>query len=372
MQTVSDLWEPEIRRSHTVYSYVDVIAPNQAAFKLAVTDGSVQVDRTASVRRRCTISCVDPTGTTTPTSADSVLTPYGTEIRPYRGVKYADGTTEVVPLGVFRVSKVSVSDQVGGSPAISIEAFDLARTVSRDKFIAPYVVNTGDLVIPAIKAILARTFPDLTYDSISSSLFATAPLVFDVNADPWDAASTLADSLGCELFFDAVGTVVIAPPVDIDHLPAPDFTFVEGRGCTMLDLDVVFSDEPGFNGVVLTGESPGDELPPVRSVVWDAEPSSPTYHLGPYGEVPLFVTDQVVKTQSDADAAANAILRGLLGFSSQLSLTAIVNPALDANDVIQVKRVRSGVSGTYAIDKLTIPLSAKGTMSVEVREKRTV
>lgn len=361
-----------IRASHTVVSYIDVQGPNQDAFRLTATGGNVAVDRTAAVRRRCTASCVDPDGTLTPRSAEDLLTPYGTEIRPYRGIRYDDGTVEVMPLGVFRISKVSVTDSVGGSPDIRIEAYDRSRTVSRDKFIAPYNLPAGTNVVQAIKDILARTFPDLTYDSISSPLATSAPMLFDVNDDPWDSACALAMSLGCEVFFDTRGGVVIAPPVDIDALPAPAFTYIEGQGCTMLDLSSVFTDEPGYNGVVLTGESVGDELPPVRSVVWDDQPSSATYHLGPYGEVPMVVTDPIVKTQSDADAAALALLKGQLGFSSQLAITASVNSALDAGDVIQVVRARSGVSGLYAIDTTTIPLEIAGTMPVGLRQKRVV
>lgn len=362
----------EIRKSHKVVSYVDVQGPNQDAFRLTATGGVITVDRTASVKRRCTVDCVDTTGTLTPTDARSLLTPYGTEIRSYRGVIYDDGTEEIMPLGVFRIAKVNVKDSVGGSPDIQIEAYDRSRTVSRDKFTSPYTVASGYNVVQAIKDILERTFPDLQYDAVSSPLVTTAPILYDVSDDPWDKASDLATSLGCELFFDARGRVVLAPPTDIDALPEPDFTYIEGSGCTMLDLDSVLTDEPGYNGVVLTGESVGDELPPVRSVVWDAEPTSPTYHLGPYGEVPMFITDSIVKTQSDADAAAAALLAGQLGFSSQLSITATVNPALDAGDVIQALRERSGVDGLYAIDALTIPLDVAGTQDITLRQKRTV
>ncbi|MFG3137709.1 DUF5047 domain-containing protein [Streptomyces sp. NPDC048211] len=372
MEAATARFLSRIRASHQVVSYIDVQGPNQDAFRLTATGGNVAVDRTAAIRRRCVASCVDPDGTLTPRSAEDLLTPYGTEIRPYRGIRYDDGTEEVMPLGVFRISKATVTDSVGGSPDIQLEAYDRSRTVSRDKFTSPYSIPVGTNVVQAIKDILARTFPALTYDSITSALSTSAPMLYDVNDDPWDMACQLAVSLGCELFFDTRGAVVIAPPVDIDALPAPAFTYIEGPGCTMLDLSSVFTDEPGYNGVVLIGESVGDELPPVRSIVWDDQPTSATYHLGPYGEVPMTVTDPIVKTQSEADTAAAGLLRGQLGFSSQLSLTASVNPALDAGDVVQVVRARSGVSGLYAVDTLTVPLEVTGTQPIGLRQKRVV
>lgn len=377
VQRASSRLLAEIRKSHTVYAYVDVISPTQERVRLPATGGSVSCDRTAQIRRTCKAVCVDPLGTLVPSDTSSLLTPYGTELRPYRGVRYAptpefpEGEIDVLPLGVFRLSKVTIQDTTGGSPDIQLEAYDLSRTVSRDKFTSPYVIDTNTNVIDAIKAILERTFPDLQYDAISTTRTTTAPRLYDVGDDPWDAVTELATSLGCDIYFDVEGWVVIAPPVDIDALPTPDFTYIEGQQCTMIDLSRIFTDEPGYNGIVLTGESPGDELPAVRAVAWDEEPTSATYHLGPYGEVPQFITDQLIKTQEDADATAAQLLRNLLGFSAQLSITGVVNPAFEAGQVIEVQRARSHVTGLYAVDAFDVPLDAKSTQSLTLRQKRT-
>lgn len=366
----------EIRRSHRVYSYVDVISPTQERVRLPATGGEVSVDRTAQIRRTCKAVCVDPLGTLVPSDTSSLLTPYGTELRPYRGVRYAPtpefpkGEIDVLPLGVFRLSKVTVQDTTGGSPDIQLEAYDLSRTVARDKFTSPYVIAENTNVIDAIKAILQRTFPDLQYDAISTTRTTTAPRLYDVGDDPWQAVTDLATSLGCDIYFDVEGWVVIAPPVDIDALPTPDFTYIEGQGCTIKDLSRVFTDEPGYNGIVLTGESPGDELPPVRAVAWDEEPTSATYHLGPYGEVPQFITDQLIKTEEEAQATADQLLRNLLGFSAQLSITAGVNPSFEAGQVVEVVRARSHVSGLYAVDAFNVPLDVGSFQNLTLRQKR--
>lgn len=373
MQIVSAKFLAEVRKSHNIVSYVDVIGPNGDKFRLDATDGSVSVDRTADIRRRCSVTCADKTGTITPTSADSILTPFGTMLKLYRGVRFADGSgTEVIPLGVFMLSKASVKDQVGGSPDISLEAYDLSRTISRAKFTDVYTIAMGTNVIDAIKGLVTRTFPDVVFDSITSSLTLPAAVVYDASADPWQAIGDLAVSVGCEVYFSASGRCVIAPPVDLDHLSAPVFTYIEGNGNTLLDLSLTFTDDPGYNGVVLTGASPADDSPPVRSVVWDNEPTSPTYHLGPYGEVPSFTNDTNITTQEDCDAAAASLLANLIGFSSQLSVTAGVNPALDVNDVVAVRRKRSGVDASYAVDAISIPMHAAGTSSITLRNKRTV
>lgn len=372
MQPASPEFFRAIRESHNIVSYVTAKSPTGQVVRLEATDGNVSIDRTADVRRRCTITCVDSTGKFSPRSATDLLTPTGTEITVYRGIKYPSGIEEVVSVGVFRLSKVTITDTTSsiGTPGISLEGYDRSRTVSRDKFTEPYTIPQGTNVLDAIQAILARTFDNLTYDATTTTLTTTAPMVYDTSDDPWGAVSTLAAGIGCEIFFDATGNVVIAPPVDVDHLPAPDWDFTEGIGCQMLGLNVVYTDEPGYNGVVLTGESTGDELPPVRSVVWDEEPTSPTYHLGPYGEVPLFVTNSIVTTQADADSVATATLNSTIGITSQLSVTALVNPALEANDTVSVTRAKSGISGKYAIDSITVPMMASETAEITLRAKR--
>lgn len=367
----TDRFTDEIRTSHTMVSYVDVKGPNQEPVRLVATGGDVSVDRTAAIRRSCNVTCIDPDGTWTPKGPESLLTPFGTTIRPYRGVRYADGTEELHPLGVFRISRSDVFDRVGASE-IKIETFDLSRTVRRDKFQSPYAIASGTNVIQAIKDILALTFPDLSYDAITTTLTTTAPRVYDANDDPWEAVTDLAISIGCEIYFDVVGTVVLAPPADVDSLPAPVFDYIEGPDCTMISLNRSFSDEPGYNGVIVTGESPGDELPAVRGEAWDDEPSSATYRKGPYGEVPKFHTDQVIKTQADAEAAAQSMLRGMLGFTSALSIDSMVNPALEAGDVVEVTRARSHVSGLYTVDAFNVPLGADGSQTLQLRQKRRV
>jgi hypothetical protein len=371
VQRATDRFLAEIKLSHTVYSYVDVVSPTQQTVRLPVTGGSVTVDRTATTRRTCQVTCIDPLGVLVPTGTSSLLTPFGTELRPYRGVLYDDGTTEVVPLGIFRLSKSSVKTAATGAPQITLEASDLSRTVSRNKFLVPYTVATGTNLVTAVQGILALTFPDLQYDAISTTRTTAAPQLYDASSDPWTAVTSLASSLGCDIYFDVDGWVVIAPPPDISALPAPEFTYIDGQNCSLIDMTQVFTDDPGYNGVVVTGASPGNTAPAVTATAWDDDPASATYYLGPYGAVPQFVTDQTITTAADALTTAQALLSGQLGFSSQLSATGIVNPDYEAGDVVQVDQPGANVSGLYAVDAFTVPLDAASTQSLTLRAKKS-
>lgn len=373
MPSQTDRFYEEIRKSHKIISYVDVIGADQETISLPALDGQVDVDRTAQFRRKLSVDCIDPTGDITPRSDGELLTPYGTELRPYRGVEWTnpDGsiTREVCPLGVFRLINTSISDSNGGSPSIKLEALDRSWVVAGDKFTVPYVVAAGTNALAAIKEIIKRTFPEVSYDAVSTGVTTSGPLVFDAGSDPWQAVTQLAASMGCQIYFNVEGRLAVLPPYDINALPSPDFTYVEGEGCTMIDLSREYNAENVFNGCIVTGEAIGDDLPPVRGEAWDENPTSPTYRHGDFGERPIFIQDELAKTTDQATAIAKANLTAILGASARIGITGIVNPSYEANDIVRVKRERAAVDGLYALDAFTIPLRGH-TQSLSLREQR--
>lgn len=374
MGTQTDEFYRRIRLSHEVISFVEMIAPDQEAQLLAVLEGEVACDRTAQVRRSLNCRVVDPTGKITPRATGEVLTPYGTELRAWRGIRWKDKfgviQEEICPLGVFRLAKSTIAYKADGTSDIALEAYDRSRTIQRDKFTKPYVVQAGTNVLTAIKEIVKRTFPAIEYDTITTVLVTSAPMLLDTGSDPWEACTQLAKSMGCEIYFDVLGRLVVAPPPDIAAQPAPDFSYYDSDGGHMLDLGRDFADENAFNGVVVTGETPGDEKPPVRGEAWDDVPSSPTYRYGEYGEVPAFITDNTAKTEEDCIKIAKAELALLLGRPASLSMTTLVNPSYEAGDVVHVKLTRAGVDGLYGIDAFNVPLGGSGTQRLALRERR--
>lgn len=369
MATQSDRFYQEIKRSHTIVSWIDVISPDQEVVRLPAVEGQVDVDRSAAVRRKLSCQCIDPLGVLTPRTEGEVLTPYGTELRAYRGVRYTDGTEEKCSLGVFRLSKSTITDNNAGSPVIQLEAYDRARTISRDKFKTPYTITTGTNAMTALKDIVKQTFADARFDTITSTVTTTSPLLYEAGDDPWEAIFALATSMGCEAYFDVEGRLAVLPPPDPNALPSPDFTYVEGEGNTMIDLGREYNDEGVYNGVIVTGESIGDQLPPVRGEAWDTNPTSPTYRLGDYGEVPLFITDNLAKTEEQCAAIAKAQLSLILGAASKIAITGIVNPSYECGDIVQVKRAKSKVDGIYSVEAFSIPLRS-ATQTLSLRELR--
>lgn len=386
MFQVSDRFKEALTTSHRVYSYVQAVSPKGQTLDLIATEGDVDVDRTADVRRRFSGTVLDPTGQLTPEKAGDILTPFGTYIYPYRGIMFDDGTTEMCPLGVFRLSGSSIKDDPN-SLEISIEAYDKARTVQRDKFTSPYTINQGANVVSTIVNIVNRTFYRVKVHSSATWRSVTTQQIIDVDGDPWKTCQDLALSAGCEVYFDVYGDLVIAPIPNISNLSSEVFTYEEGANCVMLDLENSYSDEDAYNGVVVTGatpdavatdedtgeeETPVQDIPPVRAIVWDSDPRSVTYHLGPYGEYPMSIDDDTVTSVAQATMVARAKLNDLLGFHSTVGVTVLPNPAFEGGDIVKIVRERSKVDSRFVIDGFNVPLAASGTQSLKLRQKRIV
>jgi hypothetical protein len=344
----------EILMDNTVRTDTDIV----------LTGGSVQVDSTAAVRRRCSCSIVDPDLTMVPVDATDVLSPYGYEIRLWRGLEYVSGEVELIPLGTFRISSVKVSDE--GAVSIDLSGFDRSRSVSRARFESPYAIAAGTNYVSAIQALVSSRLPGVLFSSLTTAA-VTPVLLFDQASDPWQAATSMAGAIGAEIFFDPMGICVIRTEPNPSGAPLT-FIYEEGTNATILSVENNLTDEPGYNGVVVDGEPASGT--PVHSVVYDADATSPTYYLGRYGKVPTFVKSQYITTQGQADEAAAAALRRERGGTEQLGFSAIPNPAHEGGDLVSVIRKAIGIDSRNMIQSFSIPLNASGVMNVTTVKQR--
>lgn len=374
-------FQAALRNSHKVYEYVDVVSPSNQSVRLHVTTGSITVDRTAQFRRAAMITCFDPDGSVTPKNAESILGIYGTTVLPYRGIQYSDGTVEVYPLGIYNLANLTVTEANplnAAGTTIQFQAYDQSRAISRNKFQSPLTIAAGALVTTSIQQIVQMTYPSQQFKSITHHMTNPYALTYAPGDDPWKACNDLASAIGCQIFYDTEGYCVINTPPDISNLGSPDWDYVEGQGCTMTDISAVYTDEPGYNGVVLTGSSTGTDDPPVQGQAWDDDPTSPTYRYGPYGQVPYYVTNSLITTVDDANASATSLLNLNLGFASEMDISCWTNPAIDVDDVIKVERSKVNATGKYVLDSMQLPMGATSTgggeteQTIVVRQKRSL
>lgn len=369
MYATSAAYRAAVRTSHTAIAAAEVWQGSQKVLDLDVESGSVNVSTRSAVRRTCDVTLkVDRADNgLVPSSAFDLLTPFGNELRLYRGVQFSDGSRELVPLGVFVITQVQIEEAVDGI-TIQVSGADRSIKVSRNVWLGPYQVAAGPLST-ALTDLLQGRWPaiQLAFDSVSVSI---EQQVFgqQSGSDPWKDAVALAEVAGYDLYFDVLGRCVLR------SLPEGSAASV---AATYTDDDVLLSvsrtdsTADTFNGIVYIVESSW-LLTPFRVEVWDDDPASPTYRYGSFGEVPKIVSQSAVTDLNAAGTAAVALLTQSLGMTQSVSWTTIVDAALDVNDVVQVTTAGSKVNRILIIDELRIPLEPTDSMSASARTIRVL
>ena len=159
-------------------------------------------------------------------------------------------------------------------------------------------------------------------------------------------------------FPDLDGSVVVA-------------LYQEGGDTLITSLDRNISTKETYNGVIYTVEGSGVSTP-VRVEVWDEDTTSPTYRYGQFGQVPTFVSTNIVSTSADAIKAASLLLNRYIGSQESITWTALVDPSLDVNDVIYIKTNGAKVNRLVIIDKLEMPLNPQDQLFAQARVVRVV
>lgn len=450
MYSVSDDFKIAVRYSHQIITRAEVLRDGQQIAVIYPETGTVEIDQRRAVRRTMslalhagerTISYTPTyntysnlsaayasytaaknaiptygdsqviTGETATTSDDglvpanplSTLTPYGNEIRLYRGLRYRKASSytygtlsssfatysaltaavasyatfstltannattidEYVPLGVFPITQVSINQDDNGI-AIDISGDDRSRIISDNRWIDPYQIASGTNVATALTALLQDRYADVQLRfTDTSATTAAITLGLDSENDPWADAVDIAEAAGLDLFFDQEGACVLRPKDDYSVAASVE-AYNEDTEAMILTTGRTLTRDEVYNTVIVTAEGTDTNVP-FRSVAIDNDPASPTYVFGPLGSKPTFISSSLINSQASADAFAAATLNDLRGIDENIAWTQIVDPSLDAGDVVSIVNVSAKIARALVLDKLTIPLSPEEAMSAQGR-----
>jgi hypothetical protein len=382
---VSATFLDTVTRSHKRASRVDVLVEGDVVGTLGtlqdgstyggVIGGTVEISR-APVRRRLSgLVVVDPERRyvrTTDQGGIAWLSPYGVELRVWRGIDYQDGSDpELVPLGTFEIT-ANAEDQ----PKVDVSGWDRGGTINQFKFISPFEITLGENLTAAIKRVVETRWPGqtLTYNMADAG-WTTPGIVLAEQAEPWtEACKRLAAAGGYDLHFDPMGDVVMRSEPVVNDSIIPVVSFHAGTdGVRIGAPQQARSTEGHYNGIILSGENTdnvADGTGVIRVEVWDENSRSPTYVGGPWGYRARWVPMASVKTPEQAYAAATGILRAELGRTDGYTITCLPMPHLDVNDAARVFPDRGDdVTGTnliQLIDTISVPV-AGGSMRVDTR-----
>jgi hypothetical protein len=354
MYPVSDRFLKRLAESHQIATRVQLFLTDGRVLELEHTGGSVSVDRANAIRRTCTITSADVS--LIPRTPSDQLATYGARLRIARGVYYGDGSSELVPLGVFRLD--SVDGDVSEGP-VNLQGKDLSAIVSDDKLTEPYTA-TGT-VVGAITALIQRSIPDA--DVIST--IVDAPIgsrTFDVEADPWEGCQEIAAAAGAEVYANADGVFVIATLPDL-MTAEPVWAVEATEGGVYISGDRAMSSDGVHNGVLARGENTSENIPPVQYLAVDNDPNSPTYWDGPYGRRPLFYSSSTLTTVNACTQAANLKLAAAKAPNASGDISSLPNPALEPGDVFRAMHP-DGSRELHQAASFSVPLEEGGDFPI--------
>ncbi|MFE7106647.1 DUF5047 domain-containing protein [Streptomyces sp. NPDC057575] len=318
------------------------------------TGGSVQVDAGAEIRRSCTVTSADVS--LIPTSPADQLAVYGARMRIARGIDYGDGTTEVVPLGVFRL------DDVNGDPLlgpVTLTGRALEVIVQDDIFTAPY--RATGTVSTAITELIQRSIP-----SADVIITAADPVIgsrtWDTGTNPWAAIQEIAAVAGAQCYTSADGTFMVSVLPDL-LATTPAWTVASGEGGVYVSAVRGMSSAGVSNGVLAMGENPADGVAPVQWLATDDDAGSPTYWAGPYGRRPTVYSSSTLTTQSACRNAAQLLLAAAKAPNATGDFSSLPNPALEPGDVLRVVHP-DGLRELHQVKSFTVPLEVAGDFPI--------
>ena len=359
MYDVSDTFLAALRQAHTMASQVDIhYGGTPVLTDVDILDGQVTVNSGTGVRRTLDVTLAD---------ADlwDGLDAIGYEIVPKRGIRYPNGEVELVPLGVFQLDSMNTRVKPGGGISVR-SAPDRWALVQRASFEQPTpAVSTNTIKVEAERLVwqAAPVYDTATF--LASSTEVVGPMVWD--RDRAAAITDLVTSIAAEIFFDANGNLVIR---DAPHLSATPVWMVDASASgVLIDGDLSRDRSRTYSVVVASMAAVDGRTPFAPQVAADTDPTSRTYVNGPFGRVPYFYSSPTLRNTTQALAAAKAMLNRVKAVNAQLSLQAVVNPALDRGDVITVLTA-TGREERHLIDSVTIPLTVSGTQQITTRSSR--
>jgi hypothetical protein len=359
MRTVSDKFLRSLRESHILACACRLVFPDGQTADVPVEEGSVTMDRTAQARRSGTVRIPWSLRQGTDLGLDLRSLPLGGYAQVRRGLRYADGSTELVLLGHLRVESVTW-DTLAASA--SLELSDRMAQVRDEPFTTPYSAlgkRPAQAAVEIVRAVFADTIDYLTpYDP--------ATVIGDVlyTATRPEALSDLEQGNGAETYFTADGDFVFdQKPGDSEPVV---WTVDAGDTGVMVAANESLDRTGIYNGVLVKGQPAADQ-PPVSALAVYSDISSPIRWGGPFGKVALIADSTTVTDAAQAQASAESLLRLRLKQTRSLELTAAPNPALEAGDTIRVL-FPDGRDEHHLIDAVTVDLST-GAQRITTRSQ---
>lgn len=352
--------------SHRVYVLVQLWYDDALVGALNLVSGSVSADRSSSIRRTAGL-VVDPSAVDDPILGPK-LHPFGSMVKIWRGVRYADNTVKSEQVFTGRIDAVERSLE-----GVTLRCSDLAARVLDCRFTSPYQtasdVNVNDEAERLIKAAWPVASPPTVLEDTTTAVTTVGGIIFE--QERGDALDYLTKMAGVEWFADSTGVFHLrAMPAVVSASTMPVWLIDSGDSGVLVTSVVGVDRQNVANWVVVESEPVGG-VTPAHGEWKDENDQSVTYVDGPYGVVTGFFSGQAVNTTIAAEELAATLGANSIAKSEQVQVSCVPNPRLNVGDVVRVHSASRKIDKMYFIQTLDLPLDPDSPMSMTLYQTLT-
>lgn len=315
----------------------------------------ITVDGTSQVRRTCQLTVADPS--LRPVYWTDMLSPAGTELHVTSGVRYPDGTVEMVPVGVFRIDEVTTPF----GDVVVVSGSDRTKVLIEDRFLKPAQSLTTNTVVQEITRIIQYSLPTATVTNLTTDSTTCPKMTWEQDTSPWSAVEELATSIGAEVAPNGEGVFVIrTQPTPSDP---PVWTAAVGESGIIVGGSERMTRDGVFNAVTARND-PADGTAPIQYTAKDLTVGSPTHWDSAFGHRPRVYSSSALNTVGKCTAAALSILNRSTAPARTVTAQVIPNPAVDYGDVANLV-LPDGTVEVHMVQSFTLPLGVDDAMPVQ-------
>ena len=277
-----------------------------------------------------------------------------------RGIRYADGTTERVQLGRFRVDAVTWTELEGEA---TLTLNDRMAQIADEPFPFPYApagLKPSDAIVAIVQQVFAAT---IGYHVTTNPAAETALADVTYDQDRTAAISDLAASIGAEAYFDTQGDFVLRPR---PRAGDPVWTIDAGADGVLVESTESLDRSSIRNGVAVRGQDNATQAP-IYSARRRQRPRQPDPLGRPVRESRADLQLDVDPNPSPSRPDRRSTCSNLrLGLARNLTVTGIPNPALEPGDVIEIVHA-DGRSEHQLVNALRLGLDVTGALELATK-----
>jgi hypothetical protein len=357
MQTVSDAFRQAPTRSHTLVTTLTLTTPGGASQTLALSSGTVSIDRTQQVRRTAPNLAVKGG-----MALYDLLSVPGAAARIDHGYAWSGAAREQVPIITGPVTTASLPV---GDGLVSFALADRWQALAAMEYLTPFTpaatAKRTDVIIAAVQ----DAFPGIAIrnSATDTGLVATA--------QAWSSRTEMIASLatdgGTEVYFDPDGGFVLRNLPKITDSPA--WLIKSGPGGTLKTITRSRPLDKLFNTVVLTPAT-ADAAQAWTQVVAQITDTGNPRHPNRINVRPYRYQSPSILTQAEAQTVAGQILTKIQGTVETFAVAAMGMAALEGGDIVRVMTLDDTGTATnivnHFLQQMTLDLDT-GEMSANTQ-----